>query len=238
MKIKLSTLKKVIKEAVREPLLHGVDWRGITYCDPKLDPPDGEWTSDQGFVTCPKCLQSMPSDDMDEGVIKEETVRTSDGRRWAGDREMIYTALVQFGTSNAEREAIISGQIPISSAALSFLKSQRVVAQVVDKKPAASHEKNLSKFWGQQKSRGSSFASAQNKFDSAVKKFAKNWENFMAEMGDPDLTPDQAAPDAALGFFYDYPEWEKWSKTLGMSKATMKDVVADSVYNAMLKGQR
>jgi hypothetical protein len=38
-----------------EPTIHLIDWRGVVYCDPKLEPKDGEFTSDDGVTNCKGC---------------------------------------------------------------------------------------------------------------------------------------------------------------------------------------
>lgn len=68
---------------------------------------------------------------INEALLKEITLRTRDGVEWVGDRDKIVQALVKFGSPSAEREAILSGQVPISSAAASSLKSQGAVKRPV-----------------------------------------------------------------------------------------------------------
>jgi hypothetical protein len=74
---------------------------------------------------------------------------------------------------------------------------------------------------------------AHDEFEKAVEEFASQWK------GDPitqsGVSPEDVAPDAAFGFFYAYPQWKDWARALQISKATMKSIVADSVYEMLLE---
>lgn len=75
---------------------------------------------------------------------------------------------------------------------------------------------------------------AQEAFEASIRDFASNWSSFTKES--PDTDPQDAASDAAEGFFYDYPEWRKWAKLLGMDQSSVKGSVVDHVYEAMISG--
>lgn len=47
----------------KKPVIHLVDWRGMTVCDRNIEPKDGEWTSDQDspVLTCEKCKEASRS---------------------------------------------------------------------------------------------------------------------------------------------------------------------------------
>jgi len=64
---------------------------------------------------------------------------------------------------------------------------------------------------------------------SDVKDFASNWSNFEEES--EGMSPDEAASDAALGFFVDYPQWRNGSDE--MSRSDILAWVVDEVYEAM-----
>jgi len=70
-------------------------------------------------------------------------------------------------------------------------------------------------------------------YKNAVKKYADNWSNYTQENSDVD--PEDAAPDAADGFFYDNPNWMRWSKILILSRSEIKSYVEDMVYDAMTR---
>lgn len=76
---------------------------------------------------------------------------------------------------------------------------------------------------------------AADTLNKLAKEYAENWTHFRAE--NSDLDPDAAAPDAAEGFFDQYPDWKEWARALGMSKFDVKSYVADEVYEAMLTGK-
>lgn len=78
---------------------------------------------------------------------------------------------------------------------------------------------------------------AEKEYHKAVAEFCEQWEDAINDLG-PDLTPEEAAPDAAEGFFWQFPKWEEWAHHLGMSRMTMKEVIADYVYDAMTRGRR
>jgi hypothetical protein len=70
-------------------------------------------------------------------------------------------------------------------------------------------------------------------YTRAVREFAKNWSDF----GSSETSAEDAAPDAALGFFDQYP-WQEWAAVLGLRRSDMQSNVADYVYDAMRKGTR
>jgi len=72
-------------------------------------------------------------------------------------------------------------------------------------------------------------------YDAAVREFAGNWTHFKSEMAD--VSPEDAAPDAAEGFFYAYPKWKQWARAAGIGRPEMKSTVQDFVYEAMTSGQ-
>jgi len=170
----------------------------------------------------------------------DTTIRTADGKEYTGWRTSIDRALLSYGSSMPERQAILSGQIPISPAAASSL--QRVGAVKRVEKPRTPLKSNPLTV---RERRPKSWA-AQNKLDAAVRRFSKMWTNFTQEM--PDTEPEDAASDAALGFFFDNPEWETWARAAGVGgdygrtaqglKTVVHELVRDSVYDAMLKGAK
>lgn len=73
-------------------------------------------------------------------------------------------------------------------------------------------------------------------YHEAVAAFAANWSDWSSEgMG---TAPEDAANDAALGFFTDNPKWRTWARALYMSKAEMQSAVAEFVYEAMTNGKK
>lgn len=66
----------------------------------------------------------------------------------------------------------------------------------------------------------------------AIDEYASQWESFVQE--NPGTSPEDAAPDAAEGFFSQYPQWRDWSRALDMPRHHMKEAIVDYVYNAMM----
>ena len=71
-------------------------------------------------------------------------------------------------------------------------------------------------------------------YRNALQEFCSNWTNFQEEM--PDTSPEDAASDAADGFFFQYPQWKNWARSLEMTRQSMKAAIADYVYEAMVSG--
>lgn len=70
-------------------------------------------------------------------------------------------------------------------------------------------------------------SNAQNQYQTAIEMYAADFtgENFE--------NPEGAAFDLADTFFVLHPEWKMWSKSLGISKADMKNQIADLIFNEM-----
>ncbi len=71
----------------------------------------------------------------------------------------------------------------------------------------------------------------EDAYHAAVKDYASNWLSFARES--PDTDPQDAAPDAAEGFFAEYPEWRDWAQALRMKRSDMKGAIADYIHDAM-----
>lgn len=76
----------------------------------------------------------------------------------------------------------------------------------------------------------------------AAAEYAANWRGWAydhVEEYDGDADPEQlahgSALDAADGFFHEHDGWERWATTLGMSKSTMRQAIAEFVYEEMRK---
>lgn len=160
-------------------------------------------------------------------ALHEETVRDAKGREFTGERNRIASALIKFGASGPERAAILSGQVPIGASALAALRRSGAL-------------KPVEKSWNPPKVREprDPYPGARKSFDAALKRFAKNWSNFTEEM--PDVSPEDAAPDAALNFFHEHSPEQlmRWRRVLDMDKETMRAVVVDAVYDAMVSKKR
>lgn len=72
-------------------------------------------------------------------------------------------------------------------------------------------------------------------YHRAVQEFASQWTGFTKDNPDGP-SPEDAAPDAAESFFYEYPQWRDWARVLDMPKHHMKEAIVDYVYDAMTKG--
>lgn len=72
-----------------------------------------------------------------------------------------------------------------------------------------------------------------NKLVTAVEEFAENWLGMSGELDAQGLSAEDAAQDAYVNFFYDYPDWKKWASAAGMTKADVMSLVTDLVYDAI-----
>ena len=72
---------------------------------------------------------------------------------------------------------------------------------------------------------------AEAQWQDALTQYADNWTDFSVE--NVDASPEDAASDAAEGFFSANPQWERWSTLLNMPMDTMRACVQDCVYDAM-----
>jgi len=114
------------------------------------------------------------------------------------------------------------GALPISSAALTALKREKSVKQIIALKPSREEKPFVPPS-----------IKAEKAFQAAITSYCKNWKGYANDTSDID--PETMASDAALGFFHDYPQWKTWASTLMMTKTEMHEIVTDSVYDAMIK---
>lgn len=149
---------------------------------------------------------------------------------YTGERNAIMTALIMADVSKEKRDAILAGESAAPPKVAVLLKKRGAAvpykAPEAPKGPPAPRAK-----------RPMTARAAEGAFAKAVKEFAKNWEGFTADM--PDTSPEDAAPDAALGFFEMNPEWRQWERAMGGPRdVDLKGAVVDAVYDAMVKGQK
>lgn len=130
--------------------------------------------------------------------------------------------MVRFGATQQEREHILSGALPVSSAALAVLKREKSIKQIIAPKPTRKEKPFVSVL-----------TKAEKAFNAAMISYCKNWEGYANDTSDID--PETMSSDATLGFFHDYPQWKTWASTLMMTKTEMHEIVTDSVYDAMIK---
>jgi hypothetical protein len=155
---------------------------------------------------------------------------------WIGDRDNINVGLIMADVPKETRIAVLRGEKSVPSSVISMLKKRGAIDR--EKLPKPVHDPNIPKAPRQMTSRA-----AEEKLAAAIRRFAKNWTNFTTEM--PDIQPEDAASDAALSFFYEYPEWEKWVHAMWdpygydkkLSKSEVQERVADYVFDAMMKGK-
>jgi len=160
-----------------------------------------------------ECIRLMIS----ENLVK---IRTASGKEYEGDKNRIATVLAVAGVSHYRVSDILS-DVPIESKELRSLLDKNIVTPVRHR--------------AEPKTSKTPAFSAQRKLDKAIKSFAKNWTNFKEEM--TGVAPEDAAADAALNFFHDFPEWEEYAKALQLSKEDVRSSVADWVYTAMETGK-
>jgi hypothetical protein len=155
-------------------------------------------------------------------------------RTWVGNRDQVNIGLIMTDMPREDRLAVLRGDKSIGDKALQVLKKRGAVT--LDKPPAAP------KAPAGPKQPRLTRQGAENRLSAAIKSFARNWTNFTQEM--PDVQPEDAAWDAAGGFFYEYPEWEKWVRAMWdpygfdkrLTKTEVQERVADYVHDAMMKG--
>jgi len=171
------------------------------------------------------------------------SIHDAEGRTYTGSKSKLYTAMVKFGTTSGERSAILSshGGIPASQSLISYLKGQKLIKK--DGGPSDPSNRPPKPYdWDKEdRKRLRARRAAENKFQVAKKKFARNWRGYTFDQ--PDVAPEDAAPDAAESFFWEYPQWKDWCVAMSdtyhrMTKDGMKDAVADEVYEEMLKGAK
>lgn len=165
-----------------------------------------------------------------------------DGKRYVGSRDKIRKALVQYSRADAaEREEVMStGRA--SSAVVSALKRAKAIERYVSQAERAAKDeldRKRSSRWRVEAgdNRDSSRHNKQERaYREAVDEFAAQFTDFVLE--NPDVSPEDAASDLALNFFNEYPEWSEWARMLDMTRQTMKEIVTDYVYDAMMKGAK
>jgi hypothetical protein len=158
-------------------------------------------------------------------------ITAPDGTQYRGDRDAVRVALIQHSrlTGDERNQLLSTGRA--NDAEIASLQRARVIVRT---SPRRSVE---------QRPRGSgrtvelTASAAERMFQRAVKAYALNWTNF--EQESPDISPDDAAPDAAAGFFDEHPEAREWARAMNMRIDHMKDSVTDYVYGAMTgEGQK
>ena len=174
-------------------------------------------------------------------VLAEAVVKTTSGEEYTGDHQRMYNVLLKFGTSAAEREAILTGAIPINATALAALKQAHVVTKVAvpgkrkDVNVGGNRKKpsSLGTYWNSQSSRS---ATAQKKLRKMFDDYADNWTEFTLES--PDIQPEDAAFDAADGFWYQSNDIPALIMQAGWTREQVREMLADHIYDAMMKGAR
>lgn len=171
-----------------------------------------------------------------EGMLNEETVRTAKGKTYSGSRNEIQRALIDYGASAPERAAILAGTIPISKSALAALLRAKAVKSDAPERLTKPYD------WDkEQRVKARKAHAAEKKLHAAINRFARDWRDFTLD--NPETPPSDAAGDAALGFFWQYPKWKQWAKAMAhggsaMSKEDIRALVAEIVYEEMMKGTK
>jgi len=77
---------------------------------------------------------------------------------------------------------------------------------------------------------------AEREYLLAVHDFASEFSSWSSDI-DPSEKLDAAqdvAPDAALSFFYRYPEWTVWARQLHLSKKDIQSAVAEAIHEVII----
>lgn len=150
-----------------------------------------------------------------------------DGTQYRGGRNGIRRALVQHSSADAAERNDVMNTGHASVAIINALKRAGVIKRIIYKpEKSTSHARS-----------GASRSTLERAYRKAVDEFAAQWTDFTDE--NPDSMPEDAASDAADSFFWEHErEWPAWAKALGMTRQTMKEVVTNYVYDAMMKGAK
>lgn len=179
-------------------------------------------------------LAAIPQQVVIRSVSHGATPGDRKTRTWLGNRDDVNIGLIMTDMPRDERLAVLRGERSIGDKALQVLKKRGAVSPPpkpeAPPKPTGPRPERLSR------------SSAENKLAAAIKRFARNWTDFTLDM--PDVSPEDAAWDAAGGFFHEYPEWEKWVRAMWdpygwdkrLTKTEVQERVADYVHDAMVKG--
>jgi hypothetical protein len=152
---------------------------------------------------------------------------------WMGDVEKIRVGLIMADVPKEERELILTGQKTISKRILAVLKQRDAVFQEPNPapKPRDPNAPKPNRIGGRM-----SQHSAQEKLNRLIASFSKQYTDFVWE--EPDMNPEDVCYDIADSFFsyVDQNIWKKYASICGMSRTTIKEIVADNVHDAMMKG--
>lgn len=166
-----------------------------------------------------------------------------DGRRYPAEPTRVRRWLIQnTKMSGADRETVMAtGEI--TAGVLARMKRDHVISGTsADKLPAREPKKGspsyLEKLRRTRDRERDSLVRDRQRADKAyakaIRDFAGTWED-----PEPGLVPEEAASDAALGFFHDYAkEWPEWARLLDMRKSDIHSAVTDRVYEAMTKSKK
>lgn len=169
-------------------------------------------------------------------------LRDPDGNAYEGGRDEVRRALVRSTQLDAAERAAVMNTGNAPAAVIGRLKRDNVIKRHVtqaDREAAVARARERdgrsSDAWERRD------RAMRDKLERAYRKaadeFAKQWTDFTSE--NPDASPADAASDAADSFFWEYEgEWREWARALGTTRQTMKDVIADRVYDAMMKGAK
>ncbi len=150
-----------------------------------------------------------------------------DGAQYRGGRNGIRRALVQHSSADAAERNDVMNTGRASAATINALKRAGVIKRITHKP-----ERSTSPGHG-----SASRNTIERAYHKAVDEFTAQWTDFVDE--NPGSTPDDAAPDAADSFFWEYErEWPEWAKALQITRQTMKEVITNRVYDAMMKGRK
>jgi len=163
--------------------------------------------------------------------VNAAKIHDANGVTYRGDKEKIIRALISYGTSHEEREAIVTGRVPINKSALMSLKRKNLIRpESLPERPRKSQYRSPGELGRSGTDR------ARKQYEKAVKTFADNSMDFKRDreydLGDEEFVPSDYASDMADGFFFEYPQWKQWASKLGLSRRSVKEYVADMIASA------
>ena len=152
-------------------------------------------------------------------------------------REAISDATPEFLGTIEEIEAEFAKMSPEEIATKDYIDSESgeiylEVGQAVGESPLIKQKQNSYYNLHQDEYEDEQFedetAQAQEELDGAIASFVADvkWDHDMTE---DDMSED-AALDIADAFFHENPDWQRWCSILGISKQTVKMMVAEMIF--------
>lgn len=104
---------------------------------------------------------------------------------------------------------------------------EKLARAQIDRERKARRREDLTRLF-----QGRGRDAAESAWQAALDDYVSNWgPESLEDLGG--ISAEAAAQDGVDSFFYEYPEWRQWAEKLDMSKADMRSILADYVYDAV-----